>query len=83
MSFGLGHGKPLDPALGVVGISRDELPELPDSIIDDPKSGRLDIRETWMRDCAREARSALEMEGKAWSEKTEESVPASSPWKAS
>jgi tRNA (guanine-N7-)-methyltransferase len=45
MSFGLGHGKPLDPALGVVGISRDELPELPDSIIDDPESGRIDIRD--------------------------------------
>lgn len=44
MSFGLGHGKPLDPALGVVGISREELPELPDSIIDDPESGRIDIR---------------------------------------
>ena len=45
MSVGLGHGKPLDPALGVVGISREERPELPDSIIDDPDSGRLDIRE--------------------------------------
>jgi len=44
MSFGLGHGRPLDPALGVVAVSRDELPELPDSIMYDPDSGRIDLR---------------------------------------
>ncbi len=46
MSFGLGHGKPLDTAPGVVAISDTELPPLPDSIIDDPESARLDLR-TW------------------------------------
>ncbi len=45
MSFGLGHGAPLDPAPGVVAISSDELPPLPDSIITDPESGRLDPRQ--------------------------------------
>ncbi len=49
MSFGLGHGKPLDPAPGVVAISQEELPELPDSVIDDPESGRLDLR-SWFKD---------------------------------
>lgn len=49
MSFGLGHGKPLDSAPGVVGISREELPELPDTILDNPESGRLDPRE-WFVD---------------------------------
>ncbi len=52
MSFGLGHGKTLDPAPGVVGISPDELPPLPDSILDDPDSGRVDPR-LWFTDPAR------------------------------
>ena len=49
MSFGLGHGKPLDSAPGVVGISSDELPPLPDTVLSDPESGRLDPR-TWFAD---------------------------------
>ncbi|MCA9303292.1 MAG: methyltransferase domain-containing protein [Phycisphaerales bacterium] len=44
MSFGLGHGNPLDPAPGVVAIDHTELPPLPDTIMDDPESGRLDPR---------------------------------------
>lgn len=52
MSFGLGHGKPLDAAPGVVAISRDEFPELPDSVITDPVSGRLDLR-SWFKDPTR------------------------------
>jgi tRNA (guanine-N7-)-methyltransferase len=44
MSFGLGRGKPLDPALGVVAVSDTELPPLPDSIGTDPLAGRLDPR---------------------------------------
>jgi len=52
MSFGLGHGKALDAALGVVAISEAELPVLPDSIIDDPESARLDLR-TWFKDPSR------------------------------
>ncbi len=49
MSFGLGHGKPLDSAPGVVGISAEELPPLPDSVMTDPLSGRLDPRQ-WFED---------------------------------
>ncbi|MDX2131985.1 MAG: hypothetical protein SFY69_08035 [Planctomycetota bacterium] len=44
MSFGLGHGRQLDDAPGVVGISRDELPPLPDEAITNPLAGRLDPR---------------------------------------
>lgn len=44
MSFGLGHGRELDDAPGVVGISRDELPPLPDAVLTDPEAGRLDPR---------------------------------------
>ncbi|MEZ6244013.1 MAG: hypothetical protein R3B57_13335 [Phycisphaerales bacterium] len=44
MSFGLGHGRALDPALGVVGVGADELPPLPDSVLDDPDAGRVDPR---------------------------------------
>ncbi|GJQ28837.1 MAG: hypothetical protein HBSAPP03_07210 [Phycisphaerae bacterium] len=46
MSFGLGHGRSLDDAPGVVGISRAELPPLPDAALSDPNAGRLDPR-TW------------------------------------
>jgi len=52
MSFGLGHGKPLDSAPGVVGVSSDELPPLPDSVMNDPESGRLDPR-NWFSDPSR------------------------------
>lgn len=34
MSFGLGHGRTLDDAPGVVGVSSDELPPLPDDLSD-------------------------------------------------
>lgn len=44
MSFGLGHGRELDDAPGLIGISRDELPPLPDAILSDPEAGRLDPR---------------------------------------
>ena len=44
MSFGLGRGRPLDDAPGVVGVSSDELPPLPDAIAQDPLAGRLDPR---------------------------------------
>ncbi|TVQ63953.1 MAG: tRNA (guanosine(46)-N7)-methyltransferase TrmB [Phycisphaerales bacterium] len=46
MSFGLGRGKPLDDAPGLVGVSQQELPPLPDEIAADPLAGRLDPR-TW------------------------------------
>ena len=45
MSFGLGHGRELDPAPGVVGVSPEELPPLPDDIIQNPDSGRVDPRQ--------------------------------------
>ncbi len=44
MSFGLGHGRDLDDAPGVVGISRAELPPLPDEAMTNPEAGRLDPR---------------------------------------
>ncbi|MEM9372818.1 MAG: hypothetical protein AAGA55_04165 [Planctomycetota bacterium] len=44
MSFGLGHGRPLDPAPGVVAISQEELGTLPDDILTDPDAGRIDPR---------------------------------------
>lgn len=52
MSFGLGHGRELDPALGVVGVGPEELPPLPDDVIENPESGRADPRE-WFDDPAR------------------------------
>jgi tRNA (guanine-N7-)-methyltransferase len=52
MSFGLGHGKPLDPAPGVVGISEQELPPLPDEVFEDPEAGRIDPR-AWFEDPGR------------------------------
>lgn len=45
MSFGLGHGRELDPAPGRVGISPEELPPLPDNLADSPESARLDPRQ--------------------------------------
>lgn len=44
MSFGLGHGRELDDAPGVVGIAPHELPPLPDSILTDRTAGHLDPR---------------------------------------
>lgn len=44
MSFGLGHGRQLDPAFGVVAVADAELPPLPDAIATDPTAGRLDPR---------------------------------------
>ena len=44
MSFGLGHGRQLDPGWGVVAVSEAELPGLPDAIVEDPEAGRVDPR---------------------------------------
>ncbi len=44
MSFGLGHGRTLDDAPGVVGLTSAELPGLPDAIMSNPEAGRLDPR---------------------------------------
>lgn len=44
MSFGLGNGRTLDPAEGVVGVSRAELGSLPDAVATDPEAGRVDPR---------------------------------------
>ncbi len=52
MSFGLGHGKPLDDAPGVVGIADTELGPLPDDIITNPESGWVDPR-AWFEDPGR------------------------------
>ena len=52
MSFGLGHGRKLDDAPGVVGVSTGELPALPDSIMSDPEAARIDVRR-WFADPAR------------------------------
>lgn len=52
MSFGLGHGNPLDDAPGVVGVSRDELGPLPDDALTNPESALVDPR-TWFDDPGR------------------------------
>ena len=44
MSFGLGHGRALDDAKGVVGISSTELGALPDDVLTNPEAGRVDPR---------------------------------------
>lgn len=44
MSFGLGRGRALDPGWGVVAVSAEEMPALPDAIATDPEAGRLDPR---------------------------------------
>ncbi len=44
MSFGLGRGRTLDEAPGVVGIDARELPPLPDSVATDRTAGYLDPR---------------------------------------
>ncbi|MFZ2872865.1 MAG: hypothetical protein WAZ94_00105 [Phycisphaerales bacterium] len=43
MSFGLGHGRTLDDAPGVVGVTPEELPSLPDDAGLRPESGRVDV----------------------------------------
>ncbi len=40
----LSRNKPLDVALGTIGVSKEEFPPLPDSVVSDPESGRLDPR---------------------------------------
>ncbi|GJM18238.1 MAG: hypothetical protein DHS20C14_04510 [Phycisphaeraceae bacterium] len=45
MSLGLGHGKPLDPAEGTVGVAPDALPPLPDDLLTNPDGARLDPRD--------------------------------------
>ncbi len=52
MSFGLGHGRDLDEAAGVVGVSAQELPPLPDEALGNPEAGRLDPRQ-WFPDPSR------------------------------
>jgi len=52
LSFGLGHDRELDAAPGVVGVSEQELPPLPDAVATDPLAGRLDPRR-WFADPAR------------------------------
>jgi tRNA (guanine-N7-)-methyltransferase len=44
MSFGLGRGKELDDAPGIIGVAGGDYPPLPDSVATDPESGRLDPR---------------------------------------
>lgn len=44
MSFGLGHGRDLDDAPGVVGVAPHEIPPLPDSVLTDRAAGRFDFR---------------------------------------
>lgn len=52
MSFGLGHGRPLDPAVGTVAIGPDELPPLPDDVLTRPEAGWVDPR-AWFEHPAR------------------------------
>lgn len=44
MSFNLGHGRPLDDAPGIVGLSPAELPILPDEALANPALARVDPR---------------------------------------
>jgi tRNA (guanine-N7-)-methyltransferase len=52
MSFGLGHGRRLDDAPGVIGVAGAEIPPIPDSILTDPLAGRIDPR-GWFADPSR------------------------------
>lgn len=61
MGFGLGHGRTLDDAPGVVGLTPSELPPLPDAIITDPEAGRLDPR-AWFTDQPGAARRPFDIE---------------------
>ena len=49
MSFGLGHGRQLDDAMGEIGVA---MPPLPDAIMGNPEAGRLDPRE-WFKNPSR------------------------------
>ena len=44
MSTDLGRGRPLDDAPGVIGVSSQELPSLPDDILQHPWAGLIDPR---------------------------------------
>jgi tRNA (guanine-N7-)-methyltransferase len=44
MGFGLGHGRDLDDAPGIIGVSDTQLPPLPDDATLNPLAGRLDPR---------------------------------------
>ena len=64
MSFGLGHGRRLDDAPGVVGVTAHDLPPLPDEAITNPQLARVDPR-AWFKDPA----APFEIEigsGKGW-----------------
>ncbi len=50
MSFGLGRGRELDP--GQIGLTQRDLPPLPDDLLTNPDSGRLDPR-AWFADPSR------------------------------
>jgi tRNA (guanine-N7-)-methyltransferase len=52
MSFGLGHGRDLDDAPGIVGVTSQELPSLPDEALTDPQAGFVDPRR-WFPDPSR------------------------------
>ena len=57
MSFGLGHGRALDDAPGIVGVSSEELGPLPDEALSDPDAARVDPRRWFDR-----PRAPLELE---------------------
>jgi tRNA (guanine-N7-)-methyltransferase len=61
MSFGLGHGRDLDDAPGVIGVSAAELPPLPDAVITDRLAGRMDFR-SWFGRSAGGVGAPLEIE---------------------
>lgn len=61
MSFGLSRGKPLDVALGVVMVSSEELPPLPDAALTDPAAGRVDPR-NWFPHRSADAGRRFEIE---------------------
>lgn len=48
----LAHGRELDVHLGTIGVSPEQYPPLPDSVLNDPLSGRLDPR-NWFADPTR------------------------------
>jgi tRNA (guanine-N7-)-methyltransferase len=49
MGFGLGHGRDLDDAPGLIGVTDAELPPLPDEAMSNPLAGRLDPRRWFAR----------------------------------
>lgn len=61
MSFGLSHGKAMDPALGVVGVGPDELGPLPDDILTNPAGALVDPR-SWFPHRADNASRPFEIE---------------------